>query len=64
MRDGRQVGVRFFTVGEIADQLKVSVRTVHRWVADRQLVAHRIGRSVRISQADLKAFLAVHRDEN
>ena len=64
MKDGRQVGVRFFTVGEIADQLNVSVRTVHRWISDRQLIAHRIGRSVRISHADLKGFLAVHRDEN
>jgi excisionase family DNA binding protein len=64
MTGGRQIDVRFFTVGDIADQLNVSVRTVHRWVADRQLVAHRIGRSVRISQADLKAFLSVRRDEN
>ena len=58
-----KVGARFYTVAEIAIQLNVSPRTVHRWIADRHLVVHRIGRSVRISDADLKAFLAVRRDE-
>lgn len=64
MTDGRQTDVRFFTIGDVALQLNVSVRTVHRWIADRQLVAHRIGRSVRISKADLKTFLAVRRDDD
>lgn len=59
----QKIDVRFFTVGDIAQQLNVSPRTVHRWIADRQLIVHRIGRSVRVSQADLKAFLAVRRDE-
>jgi len=64
-RTSRQkIDVRFFTVGDIALQLNVSPRTVHRWIANRQLVVHRIGRSVRVSEADLKAFLAVHRDED
>jgi excisionase family DNA binding protein len=55
---------KFFTVNGIALQLNVSARSVHRWIANRQLVVHRIGRSVRISEADLKAFLALHRDED
>jgi excisionase family DNA binding protein len=63
--NGRQkVGVRFFTVGAIAQQLDVSPRTVHRWIANHQLVVYRIRRSVRISEADLKAFLANHRGED
>jgi excisionase family DNA binding protein len=62
--DHPKVRVRFFTIAGVALQLNVSRRTVHRWVADRQLVVHRIGRSVRISEADLKAFLAVLRDED
>jgi excisionase family DNA binding protein len=60
----RKVDVRFFTVGDIALQLNVSPRTVHRWIADRQLVVHRIGRSVRVAETDLKTFLAIHRDED
>jgi excisionase family DNA binding protein len=62
--DRKKIDVRFFTVGEIALQLNVSSRTVHRWIADRQLVVHHIGRSVRVSGADLKVFLAIRRDED
>jgi excisionase family DNA binding protein len=58
----RKAEVRFFTVGEIALQLNVSSRTVRRWAAERKLVVHRFGRSVRIFEADLKNFLAMHRD--
>ena len=61
---GRRLGLKFFTVEDIALQLSVSPRTVHRWIANHQLVVHRIGRAVRISDADLKAFLALHRDAN
>jgi excisionase family DNA binding protein len=63
-RTVRKAEGKFFTVDEIAHQLNVSPRTVHRWIADRRLVVHRIGRSVRVSEADLKTFLAVHRDED
>jgi excisionase family DNA binding protein len=61
---GPKVGARFFTIGAVALQLDVSPRTVHRWVAERKLVVHRIGRSVRVSETDLKAFLAIHRDQD
>jgi excisionase family DNA binding protein len=54
--------IQFFTVTETADMLRVATRTVRRWVASRELVAHRIGRAVRIADRDLRAFLAVHRD--
>ncbi|HSP45791.1 MAG TPA: helix-turn-helix domain-containing protein [Chthoniobacterales bacterium] len=52
----------FFTIDEVAERLVVSPRTVHRWIAGGKLVVHRVDRSVRISEADFKAFLAVHRD--
>ncbi len=63
-RTGPKVGAGFFTIDDIAVQFNVSPRTVHRWVAERKLVVHRIGRSVRVSEADLKMFLAAHRDED
>jgi excisionase family DNA binding protein len=63
-RADRKLGVKFFTVDGIALQLNVSPRTVQRWIANRQLVVYRIGRSVRIYEADFKTFLAVHRDED
>ena len=48
---------RFYTVAEIADMLVVSLRTVGRWIAEKELLAHKFGRQVRISEIDLRAFL-------
>jgi excisionase family DNA binding protein len=51
----------FFTVRAIAGQLDVSSRTVHRWIKNNELIAHRVGRSVRVSEVDLKQFLVARR---
>ena len=55
--------LKYFTVKTIAEQFDISARTVHRWIKDKKLVVHRIGRSVRISEVDLKLFSLAHRDE-
>jgi excisionase family DNA binding protein len=46
----------YFTVDEVAESLGVSTRSVRRWIASGELVAHWFGRSVRIAESDLKAF--------
>ena len=51
----------FWTIQGLAEHLDVSERTVHRWIHSGDIVAHRFGRSVRISDNDLRAFLAAHR---
>ena len=48
---------RFFTVTQVADLLAVSTRSVRRWVANGELFAHKFGRTVRISEIDLRAFV-------
>jgi len=53
---------QFHTVREIADLLKVSERTVRRWISGGELAVHRLGRSVRVVDADLRAFLASRRE--
>jgi excisionase family DNA binding protein len=58
---GRRQQIRFFTIAEVAEMLRVATRTVRRWIDDGKLVAHRLGRSVRIADSDLHAFLAIHR---
>jgi excisionase family DNA binding protein len=58
----RSVPMKFHTVEQVAEALNVSPRTVRRWIDNEMLVAHRIGGVVRIAEADLKAFLARHRD--
>ncbi len=49
---------RFVTVGEVADQLRVSNMTVYRLVQSGQLPAMRVGRSYRILAADFDRYLA------
>ncbi len=48
---------RFFTIAQVADLLVVSTRSVRRWIAAGELLAHKFGRQVRISEIDLKAFV-------
>lgn len=54
--------VHFYTIAETAGLTGVCTRSVRRWIDRGDLVAHRFGRAVRIAEADLRAFLAVHRD--
>lgn len=47
----------FLTVNEVANNLQVSVRSVRQLIASGMIRVHRIGRAVRISEADLAEFL-------
>ena len=53
---------RFFTIGDVANFLEVSSRTVRRWIKTGALRVHRFGSAVRISEADVLAFIATHRE--
>ena len=62
---GRQRGAslpKYYAIKSVAEALEVSTRTVRRWIAKRALAAHRVDGVVRISEADLRAFLAMHRE--
>jgi excisionase family DNA binding protein len=54
---------KFYTMEQIAEALGVSVRTVRRWIGSRALRAHKKGRIVRVSEADLTAFMAAWRED-
>jgi excisionase family DNA binding protein len=54
--------MRFFTIANVAESLRVSTRTVRRWIDAGQLVVHRINGVLRIADKDLQAFLGEHRD--
>ena len=60
-RDGTN-RMRFFTIPDVAESLRVSTRTVRRWIESGQLVAHRFNGVLRIANQDLQAFLGEHRD--
>lgn len=52
---------RLRTIDEAAELLNVSPRTVRRLIELGALPVHRLGRLVRIAEADLAAFLAASR---
>ncbi len=47
----------FLTPGEVAEQLRVSSMTVYRLLKSGELRSARIGKSFRILQADVDAYL-------
>ena len=50
---------QYLTPAQVADELQVTVVTVRRWIANRELRATKAGpRRWMISRSDLKAFLA------
>ena len=49
---------RFLTVAEVADLLRVSSMTVYRLIKKGELPAVRIGRSYRLREDDVDAYLA------
>ena len=52
-----KVDERYLTLPEVAERLKVSRRTVYRWIKDGDLNAYKFANEYRITESDLKAFL-------
>ncbi len=46
-----------YSVTETAKLLKVSPRTVRRWIEKGDLTVHRFGRQIRITDSDLVTFI-------
>jgi excisionase family DNA binding protein len=51
----------FLTIHDVGTALKISDRTVRRWISNKDLVAHRLGAQWRIDQRDLDTFLKIRR---
>ena len=45
------------SIKDAAKALKVSTKTIRRWIDDAELRVHRLGRQLRISEEDLAAFV-------
>jgi excisionase family DNA binding protein len=54
----RQAKPTFVTVGEVAQELRVSNMTVYRLISAGELPAVRVGKSYRIRDEDVDAYLA------
>ncbi len=53
-----QARARFLTVNEVADLLRVSSMTVYRLIKGGDLRAVRVGKSFRLREDDVDAFIA------
>ncbi len=51
----------YYTLQEVAERLRVSYRTVYRWVRSGKLPAYQLGQEWRITDEDLKRFLEARR---
>lgn len=51
----------FLTVQEVADALAISDKTVRRMMKRGELKRHKVGRQVRISEYDFRAYVALSR---
>lgn len=54
---GRLTSVRFYTVAEVASVMRVSKMSVYRLIHSGELEAVRFGRSFRVPESAVKAFL-------
>ena len=54
----QQPRVRFLTVAEVADVMRISKMTVYRLVHSGEMPAVRVGHSYRVPQAALEQYLA------
>lgn len=54
---GRLTEVRFYTVAEVAEVMRVSKMSVYRLIHSGELEAVRFGRSFRVPESAVKAFL-------
>jgi excisionase family DNA binding protein len=50
------------SISAVAKRLDVSTRTVRRLIDDKSIAIHRIGRQIRISEADLAAYVQSQRE--
>lgn len=55
--------VPFYTVGQIAERWQCSEKKLRRLIARGELIVHRFGSQLRISEADLKTFERLHRGD-
>jgi len=52
-------GVKFFTVLEVAEALRITPATIRRYVKSGRLKGVRVGKPVLITEKSLKEFLGV-----
>jgi len=50
-------GIKFYTIPETAQALKVTPQTIRAWIKQGKLKGQRIGRPILITEKNIKEFL-------
>ncbi len=58
MTNEKPRSLKFMTVGEVADLMRVSSMTVYRLIKAGDLRAVQVGKSYRIKEEDINSFIA------
>lgn len=53
----------FYTAQELADELRVNIMTIYRYIKAGKLKAHKIGKEFRIAKSEYQSFLKKARYE-
>lgn len=53
----KSMGSEYYSLDEVAKELKVTYLTVYRWVRAKKLLAFKAGKQYRIKKDDLDVFL-------
>lgn len=52
---------QYYSIEEVAMQLKVAYLTVYRWIQSKKLIAYKAGKQYRIKESDLNHFITLFR---
>jgi len=52
---------KIMTLDEVAEYLRISIRTVYRWIKKRGLPVHKIGGLDRVNKMELEQWFAEHK---
>lgn len=50
-------GIKFYTIPEVAEALRVTPQTVRNWIKGGRLKSQRIGKPIYITENNIKEFL-------
>lgn len=53
---------KLWTLGEVTDYVRVTEKTVHRWIDSGDLPAYKIGGQWRVKESDLEGFMESSRN--
>lgn len=49
--------IRWMSTRETADRLGITLRTLYRFIDEGQIAAYKLGRVIRLKEADVEAFI-------